>query len=706
MAQLLPSPSPIVSYASDPGRRGDPASWRTAEFLRDWGMRIVGAEFAYAAGYSGAGMNIGVADSGYLQTHPEFPTNRYWPLSVSSSTIPLSPAFYNVAYNNFHGTHVSGTIGAARDGGTAVANMHGVAFSADVYETNHLKTDGVFYGLRPANATVAQTLDNEYVGNMYKALRDTPTVNGRPIRVITSSWGSQPNTENYNTYDTPANATPAQAGFGANTGWRYLHTPEGVADANGNTSHWINSAIDVARGGIILQFTAGNGGYQFTTPRASATYFLPDLEGKWYTTSAVNQNLQTFGPDGAMLVPGSQNFNRCGIAKWACVTAPGNSINSTSVTGASTAIYASSSGTSMAGPHSAAVLITVMQRFPYMTNEQALYTMFTTAVQNATLNNPAQPPTVNSTIPNPGSGKLVQVPDVRNGWHSVNLRYAIKGPGQLLGAFNVNTQGYSDVWSNDISDVAIQAREVEDAQEAAVWAQVKIDKGWTAGLPPGASAADASDFAIGTRREAARNSRVYSGSLTKSGAGSLFLAGNQSFEGRTTVAGGKLSILGTHASPIKVDGGTLGGTGTAVGGIDVVSGVVEPGLFADEAASITDVTASAGNVLKASGPVSIGANGTLLITVRGEANFTSLETTGDVTLEGELSVDLLANAKKHSELVIVRGRSITGIFHGPPPGNGVKPDHQPVPQYMVNSGDQKFKISYESDRVVLIAQPN
>jgi hypothetical protein len=68
-AQLSVPPSPIRSYEGDPGQAGDPASWRTPEFLRDNGMLSIGAEFAYAAGYSGSGMNIGIVDSGFFAGH-------------------------------------------------------------------------------------------------------------------------------------------------------------------------------------------------------------------------------------------------------------------------------------------------------------------------------------------------------------------------------------------------------------------------------------------------------------------------------------------------------------------------------------------------------------------------------------------------------------------------------------------------------------
>ena len=283
-------------------------------------------------------------------------------------------------------------------------------------------------------------------------------------------------------------------------------------------------------------------------------------------------------------MPGQQEFNRCGVAKWSCLTAPSRSINSTTVqvvNGVPEPRYGSSSGTSMAGPHSAAVLALIMQRFPYLTNTQALYTMFTTARQNNTISD-----ATGAAVSNPTRGEMVQVPDSRNGWNTPNLRDAFKGPGQLLGPFDLNTQGYDDVWSNDISDAAIRARQQEDADEAAAWEATKVARGWTQGLPADATDIDRSDFAIGTRREQARNARAYEGSLTKRGNGTLFLTGNDTWHGKSTVLAGKLSVVGSHASSIDVGGGTLGGSGNVAGSIDVAGGVLQPGLSPQEAASI------------------------------------------------------------------------------------------------------------------------
>ena len=71
---------------------------------------------------------------------------------------------------------------------------------------------------------------------------------------------------------------------------------------------------------------------------------------------------------------------------------------------------------------------------------------------------------------------------------------------------------------------------------------------------------------------------LYTASLTKQGPGTLVMTGNNTYEGGTTVEGGKLSINGSHASSIDVEGGTLGGSGFVGGSIDVDSGVLQPGL--------------------------------------------------------------------------------------------------------------------------------
>jgi autotransporter-associated beta strand protein len=242
------------------------------------------------------------------------------------------------------------------------------------------------------------------------------------------------------------------------------------------------------------------------------------------------------------------------------------------------------------------------------------------------------------------------------------------------------------VWSNDISDVAIGARQQEDADEAAAWEATKVARGWTNGLPPDATDIDKSDFAIGTRREQARNARVYEGSLTKRGIGTLFLTGNDTWRGASTVFGGKLSVVGSHASSVDVQGGTLGGSGTVAGDIDVAGGVLQPGVTPEEAASMA---VAPGNVLNVGGDVSVAREGRVAVTIRSDDDYTSVRASGDLVLDGRLTLDVQGALTPGTVLTIMRGTSIEGNFHAMPE------------KRVVNTGGYLFRVSYRNGSVTL-----
>ncbi|MDH4982423.1 S8 family serine peptidase [Hyphomicrobium sp. D-2] len=83
-----------------------------AEFNAQWGLAVVGAQYALEKGYTGAGVSIGVVDGIIQKTHPEF-SGRILPFEYNPLDDPASE----------HGTHVAGIIGAARNG----VGMEGVA---------------------------------------------------------------------------------------------------------------------------------------------------------------------------------------------------------------------------------------------------------------------------------------------------------------------------------------------------------------------------------------------------------------------------------------------------------------------------------------------------------------------------------------------------------------------------------------------------
>ena len=74
------------SYAGDPGRIGDKASWETQEYKNDWGLAAIKASSAYAMGFHGQGVKVGVMDSGaLLYKHRELSGDRFSHTTVSGN---------------------------------------------------------------------------------------------------------------------------------------------------------------------------------------------------------------------------------------------------------------------------------------------------------------------------------------------------------------------------------------------------------------------------------------------------------------------------------------------------------------------------------------------------------------------------------------------------------------------------------------------
>ena len=504
------------------GQPGNPASWRSAEYLSDWGLDRLHANEAYAAGIDGSGVKIGALDSGYDANHPEADKARFHPVTATGTYVDGTPFNTTGALNpnnDSHGTHVTGTLGAARDG----VGMHGVAYNAQIYVGNTNANDSFLFGPTP---------DPKYFKAVYSALVDSG------VRAINNSWGSQPKDVSYQTLG-DLHAAYAQ---------------------HYNRSTWLDAAADVAKAGVINVFSAGNSGYANASVRSALPYFQPELEGHWLAVSGLDK-------------ANNQKYNKCGIAKYWCISTPGALINSTIPDGG----YGVKSGTSMSAPHATGALALVMQRYPYMTNEQALQVLLTTATQL--------------------DGSITQAPNTTVGWGVPDLGRAMHGPGQLLGAMNVNlAAGQADVWSNGISDQALIQRQAEDRAEHVAWQQTLIDKGWQNGVSANASQQDQTDYGVGNARDQAAATRVYEGSLIKSGAGSLVLNGDSTYRGATTVNGGLLAVNGTLTSAVSVnDSGTLGGSGR-IGALTVNrGGRVAPGNSVGTLQVAGDVTLGAGS---------------------------------------------------------------------------------------------------------------
>ncbi|MCP5412758.1 MAG: autotransporter domain-containing protein [Alphaproteobacteria bacterium] len=107
-----------------------PALAQPVPSANQYGPGLIGAPAAWAAGYSGQGVTVTVADSGIDPSHPAFagkidPRSRSFVLAAPGTA--LNPADINDPDAESHGTHVGGIIGASGTSGAP-----GIAYNANL----------------------------------------------------------------------------------------------------------------------------------------------------------------------------------------------------------------------------------------------------------------------------------------------------------------------------------------------------------------------------------------------------------------------------------------------------------------------------------------------------------------------------------------------------------------------------------------------
>ena len=133
--------------------------FETSEYEFNYGLSNINAANAYEKGYSGAGVTIGIVDTGIAESHSEFEDKYSFGYDyVDNTSVASDP--------HGHGTHVAGIAAAAKDG----RGMHGVAYGSTLASGRGLNAfgSGSFSNLGQSVRYLAQ--------------------NG--ARVINNSWGN------------------------------------------------------------------------------------------------------------------------------------------------------------------------------------------------------------------------------------------------------------------------------------------------------------------------------------------------------------------------------------------------------------------------------------------------------------------------------------------------------------------------------------
>ena len=484
--------------------------FHTPEYFANWGLRYTNAAEAWALGFTGKGVKLGIADDQAQLSHPEFAGRVYWPVA--------SDPFPNPDYPNFpdHGTHVMGAAAASRNG----LGMVGVAYDASIAHTVAILTKPGY----PTSKDWAQDLVTARVSVMNASFGPWAT-----------PWPLLP--------DDSLNPNYSKVNFQMLTGGQvtaYGAEVEKLANADivmvfaaGNQRDYRLQPIAAkvpAGHGLLPLITPGNTALGYTGNSADAIYRI-------YTDEADRLNPATWSSNqyslsqirrvdfsnlaGTLIVVTAVNIdattnkvaladfsNRCGAAADWCMTAPGFNIYSTVPMNT----YGEMSGTSMAAPLVAGAAAVLRQAFPYMTARQVIEVLLTTATE------------IDNSSPE----------SIRDFGHGLlNVGRAVRGPIQFghpslipgnpsifAPIFAVATQGYSSVWSNDISGI---------------------------------------------------------GGFSKAGAGILVLTGLNTYTGDTTITGGVLRVDGSIATSnlTVTSGATLQGVGTV--GNTSMAGILSPG---------------------------------------------------------------------------------------------------------------------------------
>ena len=295
-------------------------------------LAVTNTDAAHAAGFTGAGVRIGVVDSGVNHLHPAlYPRVLFNLIYISSSGNNLSVDDV-VEHGTAVGQIMAGTAFGKWPGGIAPGAS---IISARIISDKPPTDDGSGQGNEVHGALGLKSIHQDLID--------------RGARIMNNSWGGL--------YWTDLNATAP------------------IADEY--------RPFIFSNDGLVV-FATGNSGFANPSdtaalpskPGPNGTMPAADLERGWLAVTAINpDNIQQLdvGSDGTVYP------NACGVAMRYCLAAPGTvTVTGTNDT-SSNPTYWRWKGTSFAAPQVSGAAALVWQAFPYFNNDLVRQTLLGTA---------------------------------------------------------------------------------------------------------------------------------------------------------------------------------------------------------------------------------------------------------------------------------------------------------------------------------------
>ncbi len=317
-----------------------------------YGLGLIGAPAAWAAGYSGVGVTIAIGDTGIDTMHPAF-AGKIDPRSMNY-VLPAPGAVYDrtqITDLGYHGTHVSGIALAS-----GTSDAPGVAYNADVVmlrvlaDTRACKAPGANCTPDVIDDPAASSLD--YFATLTN------------VGIYNASYGPSLPRGTANLQQWPSYTIDATEEAAA---WNAVSAGKIIVAATGN-DRGVNPAAGRNPNGLALD--------PFIRPANANAGVYDDRGANYDFSNLLGQNGLIIGVtavDQNKTIAGFANM--CGVTASWCVAAPGVNIYSTLPDN----MYGSLSGTSMAAPMVSGALADLTQAYPGYNSQDLAHVLFATA---------------------------------------------------------------------------------------------------------------------------------------------------------------------------------------------------------------------------------------------------------------------------------------------------------------------------------------